>query len=143
ADFYNHDDGCYTTLALLEYLSSTNQNLSEAIDALPHYISSPEIKVGCSDDLKVKLMEKISAVLKKDYSNAEVIDDERAGDGVRLDMEDSMFVIRYSQNGPYITIKFEALTQEKYEDLKIYINKLLHNYEEVDWNYGVNVESLS
>ncbi|MFH0969259.1 MAG: phosphomannomutase/phosphoglucomutase [Patescibacteria group bacterium] len=142
ADFYNHDDGCYTTLAVLEYLSATNQNLSEAINTLPHYISSPEIKVGCPDDLKVKLIEKISAVLKRDYPNAEVIDDERAGDGVRLEMEDSMFVIRYSQNGPYLTIKFEALTQKKYDELKSYIKILLHGYEEMDWNYGVNVESL-
>ncbi len=53
-----------------------------------------------------------------------------------------MFVIRYSQNGPYITIKFEAQTQEKYDELKKYISELLHSYREVDWNFGVNVESL-
>jgi hypothetical protein len=72
-----------------------------------------------------------------------VIDDERAGDGVRLDMADSMFVIRYSQNGPYLTIKFEALNQNKYNELKNYINNLLKSYKEIDWSFGVNVESLS
>lgn len=142
ADFYNHDDGLYSTLRLLHYLSRTNQSLSAAIAALPKYISSPEIKVGCPDDLKVGLMDKIAKKLRADYPEAEVIDDERAGDGVRLDMETAMFVIRYSQNGPYLTIKFEAKREEKYNELKNYINKLLHSYKEVDWSFGVNVESL-
>ena len=142
ADFYNHDDGCYTTLRLLDYLAKTNQSLSQAVAALPQYISSPEIKVGCPDDAKVALIEKISQVLRKDYPQAEVIADERAGDGVRLNMDDSMFVVRYSQNGPYLTIKFEAQTQEKYDELKKYLNGLLHKYAEVDWSFGVNVESL-
>lgn len=142
ADFYNHDDGCYTTLRLLDYLSRTGKKLSEIVNDLPKYISSPEIKVGCADEKKVGLIEKISKVLMKDYPNAEVISDERAGDGVRLNLEDGMFVVRYSQNGPYLTVKFEGSMQKRYDELKQYLNKLLHNYEEVDWNFGVNVESL-
>jgi len=142
ADFYNHDDGIYSTLRLLQYLSQTNQSLSRAVSSLPQYISSPEIKVGCPDELKVGLIEKISQKLKIDYPLATIIDDERAGDGVRIDEKDSMFVVRYSQNGPYLTIKFEAKTQGKYDELKNYINKLLQNYKEIDWGYGVNVESL-
>jgi len=143
ADFYNHDDGMYSTLRLLSYLSRTNQSLSDAVAGLPKYISSPEVKVGCADDKKVALIEKISSVALNDFPSAEVISDERAGDGVRLDMPDSMFVIRYSQNGPYLTIKFEAQEQNKYDEVKKYLNKLLHSYEEIDWGYGVNVESLN
>ncbi len=143
ADFYNHDDGFYSTVRLLDYLGRTNQTLSQAVASLPQYISSPEIKVGCADDKKVSLMDKISEVLKKDYPQAEIISDERrAGDGVRLNLVDGMFVVRYSQNGPYLTIKFESNNQSGYDQLKVYINKLLHSYPEIDWGYGVNVESL-
>lgn len=142
-DYYNHDDGIYSALRLLQYLSNSGQSLHEAVEQLPKYISSPEIKIGCDDNKKVQLMEKIAEKLRQDYAGAEVIDDERAGDGVRLDMEDSMFVIRYSQNGPYMTIKFEATTKEKYDELKKYLRELLHHYKEVDWKYGVNVESLN
>ncbi|MFC1622852.1 phosphomannomutase/phosphoglucomutase [Patescibacteria group bacterium] len=142
ADFYNHDDGLYSTLRLLRYLSRSNQSLLEAVSSLPKYISSPEVKVGCADDKKVALMDKIAERLREDFPDAEVIDDERAGDGVRLDMEDSMFVIRYSQNGPYLTIKFEAKEEERYNELKGYIKNLLHDYSEIDWGYGANVESL-
>lgn len=146
ADFYNHDDGIYSTFRLLHYLSNTDQSLSEAVAKLPKYISSPEIKLGCADDVKVSLIEKMSEILKKDFPQAEVISDQRAGDGVRLEMEDSMFVVRYSQNGPYLTIKFEAKTQEKYDELKRYLNKFLHDYPEVDWTNKtittVNAEAL-
>ena len=142
ADFYNHDDGLYSTFRLIDYLAKTGQTLSEAIATLPQYISSPEIKVGCADDKKVDLMKKLSTILKSDYLNAEVIDDQRAGDGVRLELSDSMFVVRYSQNGPYLTVKFEANSQNKYNELKHYISKLLHSFTEVDWGFGVNVESL-
>jgi len=142
ADFYNHDDGLYSAMRLLRFLSRTDQTLARAVDALPKYISSPEIKVGCADDRKVGLVAKIAKKLRADFPDAETIDDERAGDGVRLDMDDAMFVIRYSQNGPYLTVKFEAVKQEKYDELKVYIGKLLHGHEEIDWSYGVNVESL-
>jgi len=142
--FYPHDDGCYSTLALLGYLSRTKKTLSEAIAGLPKYISSPEIKLFCADDKKVALMAKIAKILKKDFPRSDVIDDERAGDGLRIELTDSMFVIRYSQNGPYLTIKFEAKTDDRYNYLKNYIDKLLHRYEEIDWNskINVNLESL-
>lgn len=144
ADFYNHDDGLYSTMRLLSHLAKTGQSLSLAISAIPKYISSPEIKIYSADDKKVDLIKKISQVLKKDFTEADIIDDERAGDGVRVDFKDTMFVIRYSQNAPYLTIKFEAKTQERYEYLKDYINKLLHSYDEIDWasSINLNIEAL-
>jgi len=118
ADFYNHDDGIYSMLSLLSYLSETGQSLSEAASLIPKYISSPEIKIGCPDEIKAVLINKVSAKLRQDFPGAKIIDDERAGDGARLETGTSMFVVRYSQNGPYITIKFEAKTQEEYDELE-------------------------
>jgi len=145
ADFYNHDDGLYSTLRLLRYLARTDQKLSEAVAKLPHYISSPEIKVHCADAEKVKVVTDLEPILRKDYPTAEVIADERAGDGIRLDLPDSMLVVRYSQNGPYLTIKFEAKTQERYDEIKRYVRDLLDNTGHIDWNNAIstNVEALS
>jgi len=142
ADFYNHEDGIYSMLSLLDYLSKTGKSLSEIISPIPRYISSPEIKVGCPDELKVGLMGKIGAKLRQDFPNVKIIDDERAGDGARFETDNSMFVVRYSQNGPYLTIKFEAKEQKEYDELKKYISELLHSYKEIDWGFGVNIESL-
>jgi phosphomannomutase / phosphoglucomutase len=144
ADFYNHDDGLYATLRLLSYLATTHQTLSEAVAALPHYISSPEIKLYCAEDKKVGLIKQLSPILRQDFPQDVVIDDERAGDGTRLDSASSMFVVRYSQNGPYITVKFEAKAQAEYDRLKRYIADILHRFPEIDWqsDISVNIEAL-
>jgi len=139
ADFYNHDDGLYSTLRLLSYLAEINQPLSSAVDSLAKYISSPEIKIYCADEKKVELIKKISPLLKKDFPHDKIIEDERVGDGIRIDLTDGMFVVRYSQNAPYLTIKFEAKTEEKYNFLRDYIKKLLLNYKEIDWNSDINL----
>jgi phosphomannomutase/phosphoglucomutase len=140
-DFYNHDDGLYATLRLLRYLSESNQTLSQAVASLPKYISSPEIKIFCPDDKKVALMAKISPLFRAEFPKAKVIDDESAGDGVRLDLSDGIAVIRYSQNGPYLTIKFEGKTKEKYDELRNFINDLLHRFEEIDWEAKNNLNT--
>lgn len=142
--FYPHDDGCYSALRLLNYLGRTNQTLAKAVQSLPNYFSSPEIKIFCPDEKKENLMVKIGKVLREDFPEAEIIDDERVADGVRLNLEDAMFVVRYSQNGPYLTIKFEAKSSDRYDFLKGYIKDLLFRYEEIDWSspINVNLESL-
>jgi phosphomannomutase len=90
-------------------------------------------------------MAKIAPMLEEKFPAAQVISDERAGDGVRLDLQDGMFVVRYSQNGPYLTVKFEGKTQERYDELKSYINGLLHKFSEIDWksDININLEALS
>ncbi len=144
ADFYNHDDGLYSTLRLLQTIDRSGKKLSELVADLPHYESSPEIKVYCSDDDKRDVVDKLAPKLQKLYPKAEVISDERAGDGIRLDLPDAMFVVRYSQNGPYLTIKFEARDTTGYEELRKTINGVLHEFPEIDWKSSINanIEAL-
>jgi len=145
ADFHNHDDGLYSTMRLLHYLAATDKTLSQVVAELPQYISSPEVKLSCSDDKKVAVVARLGQIARKDFPQAEVIDDERAGDGVRLDLPESMFVIRYSQNGPYLGLKLEGKTRAEYDELKNYLSKLLHSFPEIDWHSRIsaNVHVLS
>lgn len=145
-DFFNHDDGAYTTLRLVQAVSRSGIPLSQMVAKLPHYKSSPQINVYCNDNKKVGLIEKLAQQLRKDYPHAEVIDDERAGDGLRMTMQDAMMVVRYSQNGPYIVIKFESKSLTGYEKLRQYILKTLRGYPELQWDSGnkinVNIGAL-
>ncbi len=138
-DFYGHDDGIYATLRLLQLLSRTGQSLSKAISGLAQYVSSPEIKLGCPDNIKFPLIDnQIAADLKEMFPDAEYIDI----DGFRADTKDEMIIIRASQNGPYITIKFEAKTKQRYEQLKKEIKAILLKYKEIDFSTGVNTDAL-
>jgi len=138
-NFYGHDDGAFASLRLLSYLQRTKQSLKQAIAKLPQYVSSPEIKLGLADKIKFKFVNKIIGNdLKKLYPKAEYIEI----DGVRMDTKDTMAIVRASQNGPYITIKYEGRTQEQYDVLKKQLRTILKSHKEIDWSYGVNTDAF-
>jgi YD repeat-containing protein len=138
-NFYGHDDGAFTTLRLLQYLKRTGQTLKDAVDNLPKYVSSPEIKLGLADEIKFQMVEdKMSQDIKALFPNAEYTDI----DGFRADTKTAMVTIRASQNGPYITIRFEGKTREEYDELKVKVEAILKKYPEIDWKQGVNTAAF-
>jgi len=143
---YGHDDGSYAALRVLEYLSDKDTSLSALYETFPQYVSSPEIKIGCPDEKKAQIVKDLSQKFKNDFPSAEITDDTiiPGDDGVRADFSDGMIIFRYSQNGPYITIKFEAKDQETYEQRKKYVREMLKSYPEMIWQdqLCVNLASL-
>jgi phosphomannomutase/phosphoglucomutase len=135
-NFFGHDDGAFGALRILECLSEMNMSLSKLYESFPLYISSPEIKVGCPDDKKFALIENLSQRFKNDFPNAEFTDSSviPGDDGVRADFEDGMVIFRYSQNGPYITVKFEAKDQTVFDARKKYVREMLHSYPDILWD---------
>ncbi|QQG43884.1 MAG: phosphomannomutase/phosphoglucomutase [Candidatus Roizmanbacteria bacterium] len=138
-NFYGHDDGAIASLRLLSFLTKENKSLSQAIAKLPVYYSSPEIKVGCADNIKFQLVnDKIGIDIKKMYPNASFVEI----DGVRMDTDNEMLIVRASQNGPYLTVKFEGRDENGYNKLKNQVNEILHKYSEIDFKSGVNTKAL-
>ncbi|MDO8577112.1 MAG: phosphomannomutase/phosphoglucomutase [Candidatus Daviesbacteria bacterium] len=138
-NFYGHDDEAYATLRLLAYLTRVGKSLDQVVDSLPKYHSSPEVKVGCPDNIKFKLVsEGITKDIKALYPTAFYVDI----DGIRFDTDNEMGVVRASQNGPYLTVKYEAKDAEEYINLKKVLSKILHKYTEIDFKDGVNIDAL-
>lgn len=138
-NFYGHDDGAFATLRLLQYLDRTGKSLKDTVDELPKYVSSPEIKLGLADDIKFQLIDnEIAQEVRDLFPNGKYVDI----DGFRADDEDRMLIIRASQNGPYITIKFEGRTEEQYQELKTQIKNLLEKYDQINWDEGVNINAF-
>lgn len=138
-NWYGHDDAAYATLRLLAYLKRQHQTLKQAVAGLPKYFSSPEIKLGLPDEIKFKFIkDTLGPEITTWFNQPEIVDI----DGVRLDTPSQMVVVRASQNGPYMTVKFEAKTQAEYDSLKLKLNKLFKSHPEIDWSYGVNVDAL-
>ena len=138
-NFYGNDDAIYASLRLLQYLERINQTLSEAVATLPKYVSSPEIKLGIPEEVKFKIVdEEIKSDFVKKWPNAEF----NYMEGVRMDEKDKMAVVRASQNGGYLTVKFEGSTQEIYDQVKKDVSEILHKYEEINWEKGTNIHAL-
>lgn len=143
---YGHDDGTYAALRILEYLGEKNMTLSQLYESFPKFVASPEIKIGCKDEKKAEVIKDLSIKFKNDFPDAEITDKSVIfdDDGTRADFSDGMMIFRYSQNGPYITVKFEAKDQAKYDERKRYVKNLLKSYPEMIWedDLCVNLSSL-
>lgn len=138
-NYFPHDDSANASLRLLDFMSSEDKTLSELVAELPQYIGSPEIKLGLADDIKFDFINtKIKHDLEELWPDAEFT----TIDGVRADLPGKMIVIRASQNGPYITIKFEAQNKSDYEKIKKDVHAILKKHPEIDWSAGVNTDAI-
>lgn len=138
-NYFGHDDAAYACLRLLSFLEKHQETLSEACASIETHHSSPEIKLGVPDDIKFDLVEnKLKHDLLTSWPEAKVSDI----DGVRLDTSEIMVVVRPSQNGPYITIRFEGRTEVLYNETKVKINNILCRYSEINWLESTNAYAL-
>lgn len=104
--------GIYDGLRILEILSKTNKNFSELLDGISEYFSTPEIKIVSENEKKFKVIEQVKEYVKEKKYQACFID------GVRISYEDGWALIRASNTGPNITLRFEAKTEEFLNKLK-------------------------
>ena len=100
--FPGFDDGIYAGLRMVEVLSVTGKTISELLEGMNKYYSTPEIKIAVSEENKFTVMNEIKEVLKsKNYHINET-------DGVRIETKDYWLLIRVSNTSPYLTVRFEA-----------------------------------
>ncbi len=134
-NYFGHDDAAYACLRLLSFLENHNETLSEATASIETHIGSPEIKLGVPDDEKFNLIDKlIRHDLFVTWPHAKITD----LDGIRLDTNDLMVVVRASQNGPYITVRFEGKNEKLYNEIIVKLSKILSAYPIINWTDNVN-----
>lgn len=108
----NIDDGLYAGLRIIEILSNTNKNISELLDGVNRYYSTPEILIKSSDDEKFKVIEKVkNYCIEKGYNINDI-------DGVRAEFDNGWALVRASNTGPNITVRFEGKTKEEMEKIE-------------------------
>ena len=117
-----YDDGIYVGMRLIEMLSHSDKSLSSYLDNLPKYFSTPEIKIKVSDDTKFQIIEKIKKYCEDMNYNFITLD------GVKVKYDDGFALVRASNTGPNITMRFEAKTEEKLEKIKEEFTKELEKY---------------
>ncbi len=122
--FLGFDSGIYASLRVLELLSKSDVPLSEMVDSLEHFSSTPELKFPCSDETKFEVIEKVKDYVRgKNYSFLEI-------DGIRVPYPNAWVSIRASNTGPNITMRIEASSKEQLESLQKEFEGLLHSFLE-------------
>lgn len=108
----NIDDGLYVGLRLIEILSNTGKSITELLEGVNKYYSTPEILIKSDDENKFKIIEKVKDYCKaKEYNVNDI-------DGVRAEFEDGWALVRASNTGPNITARFEAKTEKRAKEIE-------------------------
>ena len=123
--FYGFDDAVYVSARLLEIVSQSDKKVSELLDGVPEYHSTPEIRAECaSDEEKFKIVEKSVSYFKENYDVIDV-------DGVRILFGDGWGLVRASNTQPVIVLRFEARTPERRDEIRDLVVSKLKEYGEV------------
>ena len=110
--YYGYDDGIYAGLRMFEILSNTNKKCSELLEGYNKYYNTPEIKVATTDEKKWSIVENVKDYVKsKGYEFIDI-------DGVRVTFNDGWALIRCSNTGPNLTMRFEATTTDRLDSIK-------------------------
>jgi phosphomannomutase / phosphoglucomutase len=102
--WYGFDDAMYGAARLLRIVADTGKSVKEMMADVPRFVSTPEIRVACPDDVKFGVVEKAQKHFAETHRVIEV-------DGVRVLFGDGWGLIRASNTQPVLVMRFEARTQ--------------------------------
>lgn len=113
--FFGFDDATYAGLRLMEIVSSSDAPLSSLLADVPKTFSTAELRVECPEDVKFKLVAKAIDHFKT--KGHDVIDI----DGARVEFDDGWGLVRCSNTGPILVMRFEAQSVERLAEIRSYI----------------------
>lgn len=107
-----YDDGIYVGMRLLEILTHTDKPLSSLLDGINKYFSTEEKKIHVNDNIKFDIVNRVEEYCKeKGYKYVTL-------DGVKAKYDDGFALVRASNTGPNITMRFEATTEKRLKELE-------------------------
>ncbi len=123
-DYYGFDDAIYASGRLMEIVANSDKKLSELIDDIPYFISTPEVRIECSDETKFDVVADIAKSFKQEYDTIDI-------DGARVLFGDGWGLVRASNTQPVLVLRFEAKTEERLNEIISIFKKKLREYTDV------------
>lgn len=120
--FLGFDSGIYAGLRMVEMLSKQDKTVSQLLENIPVYYSTPEIKIASTDTKKKEVIDKIKEYCHENKFNTIELD------GVRIELDDGWALVRSSNTGPNITARFEGKTEAIRDRLKDTFMNLIEMY---------------
>ena len=118
------DSGLYNGLRMIEILSKTDKPMSSLLDGVNNYYSTPEIKVPVTDETKFDIVKGVLEYAKgQNYKLLDI-------DGVRVTFDDGWALVRASNTGPNLTVRYEATTEARLKEIQDEFNKVIEREKE-------------
>ncbi len=121
--YLGYDDAIYAACRLLEILAATGKTIPELLSGVPKTCSTPEIRVDCPDEIKFDVVAKVTDYFRQ---REKVIDI----DGVRVLFDDGWGLVRASNTQPALVLRFEAMSEERLNELRHLVESVLANIVE-------------
>ena len=109
--FYGHDDALYGAARLLRIVADSGRSVRELLADVPEFVSTPEIRVDCSDDRKFDIVAKAVDHFRRSHDVSDV-------DGVRVLFGDGWGLIRASNTQPILVLRFEARSEQRLGEIR-------------------------
>jgi phosphomannomutase/phosphoglucomutase len=109
--YYGYDDALYAAGRLLEIVAAAATPLSGLLAGAPVYVATPEMRLACPDEKKFAVV----AALRERFAAAYNV---VAIDGVRIEFPDGWGLVRASNTGPVLVLRFEATSQARLEAIR-------------------------
>ena len=109
--WFGFDDAVYTTMRVLEILSSSDKKLSELLADVPRTCVTPEIRLDCPDDRKFGIVDDAIASFKQTHEVCDI-------DGARVQFEKGWGLIRASNTQPVLVLRAEADTEADLAEIR-------------------------
>ncbi len=119
SELWGFDDAVYAVLKMVEILSKSDKKLSEIVDTIPSYPSTPIMVFDCPDEVKEKVVDKIAEKLSTQALKISRLD------GVKAYFEDGWLLIRPSNTMPQIKMSAEAVSEERLKEIVEYGKRLI------------------
>jgi len=109
--YYGYDDALYGAARLMRIVADSGKTVRELLSDVPHFVSTPEIRVECGDDRKFGLVELAVAHFRSTHDVIDV-------DGVRVLFGDGWGLIRASNTQPILVTRYEARSEERLAEIR-------------------------
>jgi phosphomannomutase/phosphoglucomutase len=109
--WFGFDDAVYAGMRLVELLTHSRQTLAELYDTLPALHNTPEIRMECPDDIKFEVVRRAVAFFRAGYPVVDI-------DGARVTFPGGWGLVRASNTGPVLVLRFEADTPERLVEIQ-------------------------
>jgi phosphomannomutase/phosphoglucomutase len=120
------DDALYAGARLLEIVSQHRESktVAELFKTIPNSINTPELMMAVSDEDKMDIVREL--IQKACFEEAEI----SQIDGLRVDFKDGFGLVRPSNTGPNLVLRFEGETPQALKRIQTKFRELFQSLEQ-------------
>ena len=116
--FYGFDDATYAGARLLKLVSDSGHSVSRLLEDVPRLYNTPEIRIETDESVKFEIVRRLQEHFERDYETVSV-------DGIRVIFEEGWGLVRASNTGPHLVLRFEASSPESLREIQSLIESKL------------------